>query len=64
MSAMTTLVLSETPDLRFSLKSDIHHLKPPQALKHSLCLTLNTTARLPGSRDLASRQPEALNSAQ
>lgn len=51
-------------NVRSSLKADIHHLKPPQALKHPLCLTLNATARLPGSRNVASRQPEALNSAQ
>jgi len=48
----------------FSLKSDIHHLKTPQALKHPLCLTSNTTARLPGTRNVASRQPQALNSTQ
>jgi len=33
-------------------------------LKHPLCLTSNTTARLPGADGMASRQPEALNSAQ
>jgi len=50
--------------VRFSLKSEIHHLQPPQALKHPICLTLSTTARLPGTRNAASRQPQALNSTQ